>query len=59
MYADGECYEGTNPGRAGVNVGVGASYIINDRWTARGNYSFDAAKDHIEHNMDFGVIYSF
>ncbi|MDO5469830.1 MAG: autotransporter outer membrane beta-barrel domain-containing protein [Akkermansia sp.] len=59
MYADGECYEGTNPGRTGVNVGVGASYIINDRWTARGNYSFDAAKDHIEHNMDFGVIYSF
>lgn len=57
--AAGNRYDGTNPGRVGGSIGVGATYIINNRWTARGNYSFEAAEDNTEHNMDAGLIYSF
>lgn len=57
-------YEGvrhgcSNPGRTGVNAGVGVSYDINDSWSLRANYNIDAADNSIEHNVNAGVNYSF
>ncbi|MBQ7023630.1 MAG: autotransporter outer membrane beta-barrel domain-containing protein [Akkermansia sp.] len=56
---NGACFKGTNPGRIGGVLSVGADYAITDRWTLRGAYSFDAAKDSTEHNVNAGVQYSF
>ena len=56
---NGACFKGTNPGRIGGVLSVGTDYAITDRWTLRGAYSFDAAKDSTEHNVNAGVQYSF
>ena len=55
----GQRYEGNNPGRVGGKVGVGASYSISDKWSARGGYSFEVADDNTEHNLNLGASYSF
>ncbi|MDO5471345.1 MAG: autotransporter outer membrane beta-barrel domain-containing protein [Akkermansia sp.] len=52
-------FKGTNPGRVGGKIGVGASYSINDKWSARGGYSFDVADDSTEHNVNVGATYKF
>ncbi|MBQ7024739.1 MAG: autotransporter outer membrane beta-barrel domain-containing protein [Akkermansia sp.] len=57
--ANGACFKGTNPGRIGGVLSVGADYAITDRWTLRGAYSFDVAKNSNEHNVNAGVQYSF
>ncbi|MBQ3218799.1 MAG: autotransporter outer membrane beta-barrel domain-containing protein [Akkermansia sp.] len=57
--ANGACFKGTNPGRIGGILSVGADYSITDRWTLRGAYSFDVAKNSNEHNVNAGVQYSF
>ncbi len=56
---EGKEYKGTNPGRTGAMLSVGAYYEINNRWSAQGGYTFDAAEDSIEHNVNAGVIYKF
>ncbi len=56
---NGACFHGTNPGRIGGVLSLGADYAISEQWTLRGGYSFDAAKDSTEHNVNAGVQYSF
>ncbi len=55
----GKAFKGTNPGRTGAMLSVGADYEINNRWSAQGGYTFDAAEDSNEHNVNAGVIYKF
>ncbi len=56
---DGERLEGSNPGRTGGIITAGAVYQINDSWSLRGSYSFEAADDSVEHNVNVGAVYSF
>ena len=55
----GNRYYGTNPGRLGGSISVGAQYDLNDNWSVRGSYSFDAADDSTEHNLNAGAVYKF
>ncbi len=52
-------FEGTNPGRVGGTITAGAVYELNDSWSLRGSYSFEAASDSTEHNVNVGAGYSF
>ncbi|MDO5464759.1 MAG: autotransporter domain-containing protein [Akkermansia sp.] len=51
--------DGTEPGRIGAEVGIGADYAISDRWSLQGSYSFDVADDSTEHNVNVGAQYRF
>ena len=57
---DGDvCIKGSNPGRTGGTLSVGAQYDLNDDWSVRGGYSFDVAEDSTEHNFNAGAVYKF
>lgn len=49
----------TNPGRFGINVSGGAVYRLNSSWNLRGQYTFSATDDQIEHTFSAGAVYSF
>ena len=49
----------SNPGRTGGSLSVGAQYELNANWAVRGSYSFDAAEDSTEHNLNVGAMYKF
>ncbi len=53
------CIKGSNPGRTGGTLSVGAQYDLNDDWSVRGGYSFDVAEDSTEHNFNAGAVYKF
>ena len=55
----GQRFKGTNPGRTGGSLSVGAQYELNANWAVRGSYSFDAAEDSTEHNLNVGAMYKF
>lgn len=55
----GVCIKGSNPGRTGGTLSVGAQYDLNDDWSVRGGYSFDVAEDSTEHNFNAGAVYKF
>lgn len=50
---------GTNPGRLGGSMSVGATYELTEHWNLHGNYNFDVADDNTEHNVNFGASYKF
>lgn len=52
-------FSGTNPGRLGGSLSVGAIYELNNKWNLHGNYSFDMADDNKGHNVNIGVSYEF
>lgn len=55
----GQRFKGTNPGRTGGSLNVGAQYDLNADWSVRGGYSFDMAEDSTEHNINVGAVYKF
>lgn len=59
LISGGYRFTGTNPGRLGGSISVGAQYDLNDNWSVRGSYSFDAADDSTEHNLNAGAVYKF
>lgn len=59
VIVDGFSYGVANPGRLGGTITAGVAYDINDEWTLRGSYSFDAAKHSTEHSVNAGAIYKF
>lgn len=60
VEANGErLRNGANPGRFGGNIAVGVDYQLNNDWSLRGSYSFEAASDNSEHNVNVGAVYSF
>ncbi len=56
---DGLSGGGENPGRSGVGVDAGATYRINDRWSASANYSFSTMEGSREHRVNVGASYTF
>ena len=60
VEANGErLRNGANPGRFGGNIAVGVDYQLNNDWSLRGSYSFEAASNNSEHNVNVGAVYSF
>lgn len=60
VEANGErLRNGANPGRFGGNIAVGVDYQLNNDWSLRGSYSFEASSDNSEHNVNVGAVYSF
>ena len=49
----------TNPGRFGINVSGGAVYRLNSSWNLRGQYTFSATDEQIEHTFSAGAVYCF
>lgn len=49
----------TNPGRQGMGIEAGATYRINERWSASANYGFNAMDDSREHRINAGAAYTF
>ena len=56
---DGFDYNVSNPGRLGGSITAGAAYQLNDTWTLRGSYSFEAAENSAEHSVNAGAVYTF
>ncbi|MBR2145052.1 MAG: autotransporter domain-containing protein, partial [Akkermansia sp.] len=56
---DGLSGSGENPGRTGMGIEAGATYRVNDRWSASANYSFNAMDDSREHCVNVGASYTF
>ncbi len=56
---NGAHFTGTNPGRLGGSMSVGATYELTEHWNLHGNYNFDVADDNTEHNVNFGASYKF
>ena len=50
---------GANPGRAGLNLSVGASYQLNDSWSLNGSYSMELLQNQTSHSANVGATYSF
>ena len=50
---------GENPGRQGVGIEAGATYRVNDRWSASANYGFNTMDDSKEHRLNVGASYTF
>ncbi len=50
---------GANPGRAGLNLSVGASYQLNDSWSLNGSYSLELMQNQTSHSANVGATYSF
>lgn len=50
---------GVNPGRQGMGVEAGATYRINECWSASANYGFNTMDDSKEHRVNVGASYTF
>jgi opacity protein-like surface antigen len=48
-----------NPGRYGFGIEAGATYRINDRWSASANYEYNNMNDSREHRVNVGASYTF
>lgn len=57
---DGFYYgNGTNPGRLGGSISVGAQYQLNDKWSINGNYTYEGADNSDEQRVNVGASYTF
>ena len=52
-------YGEANPGRYGFGIEAGATYRINDRWSASANYEYYNMNDSREHRVNVGASYTF
>lgn len=52
-------YGKANPGRYGFGIEAGATYRINDRWSASANYEYYNMNDSREHRVNVGASYTF
>ncbi len=50
---------GTNPGRAGMNLSVGASHRLNDDWSVNATYNLELMQNITSHGLNVGATYSF
>ncbi len=50
---------GSNPGRAGINLSVGAVHCLSDDWSLNASYSFELMQNVIGHSLNVGASYSF
>ena len=50
---------GSNPGRAGINLSVGAAHRLSDDWSLNASYSFELMQNVTSHSLNVGASYSF
>jgi uncharacterized protein with beta-barrel porin domain len=50
---------GTNPGRMGLNLSVGAAYQITEDWSLNASYSLELMENSTSHSLNVGASYSF
>ena len=50
---------GSNPGRAGLNLSVGASHRINEDWSVNASYNFELMQNSTSHGLNVGATYNF
>ena len=50
---------GTTPGRAGMNLSVGATHRINDDWSVNATYNLELMQNITSHGLNVGATYSF
>ena len=50
---------GSNPGRAGINLSVGAAHRVSDDWSLNDSYSFELVQNVTSHSLNVGASYSF
>ena len=51
--------QGSNPGRAGLNLSVGASHRINEDWSVNASYNFELMQNSTSHGLNVGATYNF
>ncbi len=55
----GTCRSGANPGRAGVNIGVGATHQLNESWSVNAGYNLELVPHATNHSASAGATYRF
>ncbi len=50
---------GTTPGRAGLNLSVGASHRLNHDWSVNATYNLELMQNITGHSLNVGATYSF
>ncbi|MBR5875300.1 MAG: outer membrane beta-barrel protein, partial [Akkermansia sp.] len=50
---------GTTPGRAGMNLSVGATHRLNDDWSVNATYNLELMQNITSHGLNVGATYSF
>ncbi len=50
---------GTNPGRAGLNLSVGAEHRLSEDWSMHASYSLELMENSTSHSLNLGASYSF
>ncbi len=50
---------GANPGRAGMNVGVGINHALSDHWSLNAGYNMELMKRATSHSANIGATYKF
>ena len=56
---EGVRYTGMNPGRAGLNFTVGASYELSDKWSVNASYTGEFVENANAHSANVGATYKF
>ena len=50
---------GTNPGRVGLNLSVGAQHQLSEDWSVNASYSLELKENSTSHSLNVGASYSF
>ena len=50
---------GTNPGRVGLNLSVGAQHQLTEDWSVNASYSLELMENSTSHSLNVGASYSF
>ena len=50
---------GTNPGRVGLNLSVGAQHQLTEDWSMNASYSLELMENSTSHSLNVGASYSF
>ncbi len=50
---------GTNPGRVGLNLSVGAQHQLSEDWSLNASYSLELMENSTSHSLNVGASYSF
>ena len=58
-HIGGTCRSGSNPGRAGMNMTVGAMHALNESWSLNANYNMELLPRANSHNASVGATYHF
>lgn len=59
LNIDNSSFHACNPGRFGGSISAGATHQINAFWNVFGNYTVEAADDHIDNQINVGASRSF